>query len=43
MARSFAVWGTNRVYITANHSLAYGLGEQSPIARLYELEASYTF
>lgn len=35
---SFAAWGANREYITANHSLAYGLGEQSPIARLYELD-----
>jgi aminoglycoside 3-N-acetyltransferase len=34
---SFAAWGRHAQIITANHSLDYGLGEQSPLARLYEL------
>ncbi|GCE23750.1 aminoglycoside N(3)-acetyltransferase [Dictyobacter kobayashii] len=34
---SFAAWGKHAREITANHSLEYGLGEQSPLARMYEL------
>ncbi|MEW9107439.1 aminoglycoside N(3)-acetyltransferase [Paenibacillus sp.] len=34
---SFAAWGSNQERIIANHSLNYSLGEQSPLARLYEL------
>lgn len=33
---SFAAWGSRKEFITANHSLAYSLGEQSPLAKLYE-------
>jgi len=35
---SFAAWGKYANVITANHSLDYGLGEGSPLARLYELD-----
>lgn len=34
---SFAAWGRYADTITANHSLDYGLGEQSPLAHLYAL------
>ncbi|OBZ07808.1 MULTISPECIES: aminoglycoside N(3)-acetyltransferase [Bacillales] len=33
---SFAAWGSKKDSMTANHSLAYSLSEQSPLARLYE-------
>jgi aminoglycoside 3-N-acetyltransferase len=33
---SFAAWGVGKEIITSHHSLAYSLGEQSPLARLYE-------
>jgi len=36
---SFAAWGCHREVITANHGLAHSLGETSPLARLYELDA----
>jgi aminoglycoside 3-N-acetyltransferase len=35
---SFAAWGHQAVYITAKHSLDYGLGEGSPLARIYDLD-----
>jgi Aminoglycoside N3''-acetyltransferase len=34
---SFAAWGRHAQEITERHSLAYGLGEQSPLARIYDL------
>jgi aminoglycoside 3-N-acetyltransferase len=34
---SFAAWGKNAGFITANHSLSYSFGENSPLARIYEL------
>lgn len=34
---SFAAWGRHADYITLNHSLDFGLGEQSPLARIYKL------
>src|SRR5216684_1089120 len=37
-AVSFAAWGRHAQTITANHSLENGLGEQSPLARLYDLD-----
>lgn len=37
---SFAAKGTHAKQITENHSLDNGLGEQSPLARMYDLEAS---
>ena len=33
---SFAAWGRDAAFITARHALASGLGEGSPLARLYE-------
>jgi aminoglycoside 3-N-acetyltransferase len=36
---SFAARGTEAEYITREHQLDIGLGEGSPLARLYELEA----
>lgn len=35
---SFAAWGKHAEFITAQHSLAYELGEDSPLARLYDLD-----
>ncbi|WP_068773760.1 aminoglycoside N(3)-acetyltransferase [Paenibacillus sp. FJAT-26967] len=34
---SFAAYGPEAKRLTAGHELPYGLGEQSPLARLYEL------
>lgn len=34
---SFAAWGKNAEVIVKNHSLNYSLGEESPLARLYDL------
>ncbi|MBD2204420.1 AAC(3) family N-acetyltransferase [Calothrix sp. FACHB-1219] len=34
---SFAAWGQNVEKIVSNHSLDYSLGENSPLARLYDL------
>ena len=34
---SFCAYGHQASYITANHSLACGLGEDSPLARIYDL------
>jgi aminoglycoside 3-N-acetyltransferase len=35
---SFAAWGRHAEFITANHALEYGLGDQSPLARIYDLD-----
>ncbi|MBK9713574.1 MAG: AAC(3) family N-acetyltransferase [Kouleothrix sp.] len=35
---SFAAWGRHAEGVTANHSLAHGLGEHSPLARIYDLD-----
>lgn len=35
---SFAAWGARAAEIVENHSLAWSLGDQSPIARVYDLE-----
>ena len=35
---SFAAWGRHAVAITSDHALAYGLGEGSPLARIYDLD-----
>jgi aminoglycoside 3-N-acetyltransferase len=39
-ALSFAAWGHHAPIITADHSLDYSLGEQSPLVRLYDLDGS---
>lgn len=36
---SFSAWGNQAEFITADHQLDFGLGENSPLARLYDLEA----
>lgn len=35
---SFAAWGLHAPEITDRHSLAFGLGESSPLARIYDLD-----
>ena len=35
---SFAAWGRQAEFITANHALENGLGDQSPLARVYDLD-----
>jgi aminoglycoside 3-N-acetyltransferase len=35
---SFAAWGRHAAAITAEHGLNFGMGEQSPLARIYDLE-----
>lgn len=40
---SFVAWGKNRNYIISNHSIDFSLGEQSPLARLYDLDAQVLF
>lgn len=35
---SFAAWGANAARVTADHPLDFGLGEGSPLARIYDLD-----
>jgi aminoglycoside 3-N-acetyltransferase len=35
---SFTSWGRHAAFITADHSYDYGLGEASPLARVYDLD-----
>lgn len=35
---SFAAWGQQAEFVTAEHELDYGLGEGSPLARIYDLD-----
>jgi aminoglycoside 3-N-acetyltransferase len=35
---SFAAWGQHAEAVTGSHALDFGLGEQSPLARVYDLE-----
>ncbi len=35
---SFAAWGAHAASITQGHTLAYSLGEGSPLARIYDLD-----
>lgn len=37
-ADSFAAWGREAPVITSGHSLEFGLGEASPLARIYDLD-----
>ena len=37
---SFAAWGKHASLIVNDHSLSYGLGEESPLAKTYELRGS---
>jgi aminoglycoside 3-N-acetyltransferase len=34
---SFAAWGADAAFVTDDHSRAYSLGEESPLARVYDL------
>ncbi len=35
---SFAAWGRYAEFVTANHTLDFGLGDGSPLARVYDLD-----
>jgi aminoglycoside 3-N-acetyltransferase len=35
---SFAAWGAEAITVAADHALEFGLGEDSPLARIYELD-----
>jgi len=35
---SFAAWGAHAMEVTEGHALDFGLGEESPLARVYDLE-----
>ncbi len=35
---SFAAWGDSAEWVIANHEIPFGLGEGSPLARLYDLD-----
>jgi aminoglycoside 3-N-acetyltransferase len=37
-ALSFAAWGRHAAFVTADHALEYSLGDQSPLARVYDLD-----
>ena len=37
---SFSAWGRHATAVTEGHGLEFGLGEQSPLARLFEFDAS---
>ena len=38
--RSFCAYGPQASYITDNHALAFGFGEHSPLARIYDVRGS---
>lgn len=40
---SFAAWGDNADFVTENHSYNYSLGEQSPLARIYDLDGQVLY
>jgi aminoglycoside 3-N-acetyltransferase len=40
---SFAAWGADAEFVTDDHSLAYSFGEESPLARVYELGGDVLF
>lgn len=42
-AVSFAAWGKEMAQVLANHSINFGLGEESPLAKLYHLDARILF
>jgi aminoglycoside 3-N-acetyltransferase len=35
---SFSAWGKNSKYITADHFLSAGMGDESPLGKIYELD-----
>ncbi|MFC3956852.1 aminoglycoside N(3)-acetyltransferase [Halovivax cerinus] len=40
---SFAAWGAEAEYVTDDHALEISLGENSPLARVYELDGDVLF
>ncbi|WP_247731314.1 aminoglycoside N(3)-acetyltransferase [Halovivax limisalsi] len=40
---SFAAWGADAEFVTEGHTLAYSLGEESPLARVYDLDGDVLF
>jgi len=40
---SVAAWGADAEFVTAEHSIDNSLGEQSPLARIYELDGDVLF
>jgi aminoglycoside 3-N-acetyltransferase len=40
---SFAAWGADAGFVTDDHSLEYSLGEESPLARVYDLDGDVLF
>lgn len=40
---SFAAWGADAQFVTENHSFDYSLGEESPLARVYDLDGDVLF
>ena len=42
-AVSFAAWGKEKTHVLADHQIDFGLGEKSPLAKLYQLNAQILF
>ena len=40
---SFAAWGADAEFVTEDHSLAYSLGKDSPLARVYDLDGGVLY
>ncbi|MFB6253604.1 MAG: aminoglycoside N(3)-acetyltransferase [Halobacteriaceae archaeon] len=40
---SFAAWGADADFVTEDHTLDYSLGENSPLARVYDLDGDILF
>lgn len=40
---SFAAWGDNARFVTEDHPYDYSLGEESPLARVYDLDGKVLF
>jgi aminoglycoside 3-N-acetyltransferase len=40
---SFAAWGADAEFVTADHGLEYSLGEASPLARVYDRDGDVLF
>lgn len=40
---SFAAWGVAADFVTENHSYGYSIGEESPLARVYDLDGDVLF
>jgi len=40
---SFAAWGADARFVTGDHPLDYSLGEDSPLARIYDLDGDVLF